>query len=175
MRNLIGCLSAMMMLLAVVSCVNSKHAKNYNDMVDGNTSSFIKQGLENSETGIKASKLAQTASKNTRVINFAQMVVTDNDGISDDLQKFAIADKITGGDSVSATHLATITDLNNYSGVKFDKAYLTTMITGHQDAIKLFTAAKADNNEDIKKFANKTLPILQAHLDSATAIAASLK
>lgn len=175
MKNLIGCLSGLMMLLMMAACVNNKPARNFNNMVDENAGSFIKQGLEAGQTEIKASKIAETISKNARVISFAQMVIMDHTAINDDLQKMAIANKIAAADSVSAAHQATIVGMSNNSALKFDQAYIRLMIDNHQEAIKIFNAVKTDPNEDIQRFAKKTLPVLMMHLDSANAIASSLK
>lgn len=175
MKKIIGYLPGMMILLTITSCVDNKRARNFNDLIDDSTSAFVKQGLEIGQTEIRASKIAQNISKNARVVNFAQMMITDHTGINDDLQKIAIADKIAAGDSVSAAHQAAITSMNNNNGVKFDKAYMQLMISGNQEAVKIFNTAKSDRNEDVKGFARRALPVLMMHLDSATAIAASLK
>lgn len=175
MKNLIGCLSIVMIVLTVTSCVNNKPARNFNDIVDASAVSFIKQGLEGGQTDIKASKIAQTTSKNSRIINFAQMEISDHATINDNLQKMAITDKVAASDSVGAAHLAAITSMNNNSALKFDQAYIQLMINNHQDAIKIFNAAKNDRNEDVQRLARKTLPVLMMHLDSANAIATSLK
>lgn len=144
-------------------------------MVDESAVSFIKEGLEAGQTEIKASKIAETTSKNSRVISFAQMVISDHAAINDDLQKMAIGEKIAATDSVSPAHQAAITGMRNNSALKFDQAYIRLMIGDHQEAIKLFNVAKTDQNEDVQRFAKKTLPVLIMHLDSANAIAASLK
>ncbi|HEY9532887.1 MAG TPA: DUF4142 domain-containing protein [Mucilaginibacter sp.] len=175
MKRLIGCLSGMMILFAITSCIDNKRARNFNNMVDDSAVVFIKQGLEAGQTEIMASKIAETTSKNTRIVNFAHMMIADHATFNDDLQKIAIDDKIAASDSVSDAHQAAITSMTNNSGVKFDQAYLQLMIAGHQDAIKIFNIAKSDRNEAVQKFARKTLPVLMMHLDSANAIAASLK
>lgn len=176
MKNLIGCLSVTMVLLVAVACRNNKPARNFNNMVDESAVSFIKQGLEAGQTEIKASKIAETTSKNSRVINFAQMVISDHAAINDDLQKMAISNKIAAADSVSAAHQADISSMSNNSALAFDQAYIRLMIDDHQQAIKIFNTVKDDErNSDIQHFAKKTLPVLMMHLDSAKAISASLK
>jgi len=162
-------------LFVVASCTNDKPAKNYNQLVDEGTSSFIKQGLEAGQTEIKASKVAETNSKNPRVISFAKMMIADHSEVGDELEKIAINNRVRGEDSVSTAHQQNIADLANLSGNKFDKAYMQMMVTDQQDAVKLFTEASKNQNEDILKFAKKTLPVLQTHLDSANVISSSLK
>lgn len=162
-------------MFVVASCTNDKPAKNYNQLVDEGTSSFIKQGLEAGQTEIKASKIAETNSKNQRVISFAKMIIADHSQAGDELEKIAINNRVRGEDSVSTAHQQNIADLSNISGNKFDKAYMQMMVADHQDAVKLFKEASNNQNEDILKFAKKTLPVLQTHLDSANVISASLK
>ncbi|TSJ40716.1 DUF4142 domain-containing protein [Mucilaginibacter corticis] len=162
-------------LFGFASCMNNKPAKNYNQLVDEATSSFIKQGLEAGQTEIKASKIAETNSKNPRVISFAKMMIADHSQAGDELEKIAINNRVRGEDSISTVHQQNISDLTNLSGNKFDKAYMQMMVADHRDAVKLFTEATKNQNEDILKFAKKTLPVLQTHLDSANAVSASLK
>lgn len=162
-------------MLSVLSCANNKHARNFTDIVDESAVAFIKQGLEAGQTEIKASKIAETTSKNSRVISFAQMVIADHINIDDNLQKMAITNKVAATDSVSGAHQAAIASMSNNSGLKFDQAYIRLMIDDHEQAIKLFNIAKTDRNEDIQRFAKRTLPVLMMHLDSANAIFQSLK
>ncbi|MFD2871231.1 DUF4142 domain-containing protein [Mucilaginibacter ximonensis] len=144
-------------------------------MVDESAVSFIKRGLEAGQTAIKASKIAEATSKNSRVINFAQMEIADHVNINDNLQKIAITNKVAATDSVSNVHQAAIEGMSKNSNLKFDQAYIRLMIDDHEEAIKIFNVAKTDRDEDIQRFARRTLPVLMMHLDSANAIAESLK
>jgi putative membrane protein len=101
--------------------------------------------------------------------------VIDHATAGDELQKIAINNKVRGGDSVSTGHQKTISNLAMLSGTAFDKAYIQLMVTDHQNAVKLYSAAANDRIEDIQRFARKTLPVLKMHLDSATTIYAGLK
>jgi putative membrane protein len=68
-------------------------------------------------------------------------------------------------------HKHHVAGLQNRKGAAFDKAYMTMMVQDHQKDIQEFE--KASNNlsdGEAKAFATRTLPVLKAHLDSATAI-----
>jgi putative membrane protein len=175
MKTLICFLSGLMILFLAASCANNKPGKNYNDVVDESTSTFIKQGLEAGQTEIKASKIAEVNSKNPRVINFAKTMITDHDLAGDRLEKIAINNKIRGGDSISTDHQQFISKINALNGNAFDKAYINMMVTEHQNAIKLYTTASTDRMDDIQRFAKRTLIVLKTHLDSANNIATALK
>jgi putative membrane protein len=56
-------------------------------------------------------------------------------------------------------------DWNALSGAEFDRAFVSHMIMGHQQAIRKFEMA-SENLQDpaLKKYAEKTLPVLREHL-----------
>jgi putative membrane protein len=62
-------------------------------------------------------------------------------------------------------------DMEKLSGKNFDKEYISMMVNGHKESIDLFEDTRASTTDvDIKNFADKTLPKLKTHLDSAQAI-----
>jgi putative membrane protein len=175
MKKLICFLSIVMVLFFVSSCKNNKHAKNYNEMIDEGSVSFIQQGLEAGQTEIKASQLAAANSKNPHVLSFARSIIMDYDTTNDRLEKIAINNRVRGGDSVSARHQKAIANITSLSGNAFDKAYIQFMVTEHQNVVKLYNAATNDRLDAIQTFARRALPVLKMHLDSANLICATLK
>jgi putative membrane protein len=178
MKKLIYPLLGVILLGMMVSCQDTKRARNYNNdvtTVDGQGSMFIEKGLEAGLTEVNASKVAETNSKNSRVIAFSKMMIADHVKAGDELEKIAIKKRASVGDAVSTAHQQEIKGLSTKSGLVFDNAYMQMMVNDHEDAVKLFTDAAQNKDQDIHNFAQKTLPILKMHLDSAKAIAASLK
>jgi putative membrane protein len=49
------------------------------------------------------------------------------------------------------------------------------MVDGHQSAVNDFKKQTDNDDPDVKAWVNKTLPVLQMHLDSAKAIKKALK
>jgi putative membrane protein len=175
MKNLICFLCGIVVLFTASSCVDTKRAKNYNLLIDEGSVAFIQQGLEVNQTEIKAAKLAETHSNNTHLKQFAATMVANQASAGDELEKIAINNKVRGGDSVSTAHQQAIANIAKLSGTDFDKAYIQLVVTNHQNAVKLYSAATNDRIEDIQRFARKTLPVLKMHLDSANTINAGLK
>ncbi|MES2809489.1 MAG: DUF4142 domain-containing protein [Bacteroidota bacterium] len=175
MKNLIYIMSVMMVTFAVSACKDTRRPKNYNQLIDDGSVTFIQQGLADGQAELEASKLAQTTSKNIRVINLANMIVKDHQVISDELEKIAINNKVRGGDSVGSGQQQNIASIKSLSGAAFDKAYVLMMVNSHQSAVKSYKTASTDRIEEIQKFARLTLPALRLHLDSANAICADLK
>jgi putative membrane protein len=58
--------------------------------------------------------------------------------------------------------------LGKQSGTEFDRAYMKHMLDDHQKDVSDFEkAAKSAKDADVKTFAARTLPTLQAHLQLA--------
>jgi putative membrane protein len=175
MKNLIYLLSGMMILLCVQACQDKK-GKNYNEgrgEQDGVT--FIKNGIEDGLTEIKASGLAITNSNNQKVIGLAKMIIDDHAKTGEELEQLKADKKITEEDTINSSHQQMIKDLSKKSGAAFDKAYLQMMVIDHEQAVKLFTDAATNTDGKIKKVALQNLPTVKMHLDSANAICITLK
>lgn len=58
-------------------------------------------------------------------------------------------------------------DLQQASGADFDKLYVDMQVTTHEEAVALFKSYAADGeSEALRGFAEKTLPILEQHLET---------
>ncbi len=175
MKKLTCFLLGVTVLFVTSLCTDTKHAKNYNNLIDEGSISFIQQGLEAGQTQVKVAQLAAANSKNPHILSFAKSIIMDYDTTNDKLVKIAINNRVRGGDSVSAAHQKTLANITSLSGNSFDKAYIQFVVTEHQNAVKLYSTATNDRIDDIQSFARRTLPGLRAHLDSANLICATLK
>lgn len=158
-------------------CTGNQKAKNYNEksLVDEGGLDFIHTGIVAGMTEIQASTIAKTKSKNLRVVKFADMMIMDHTAAGDSLKKIEADKYVDKTDSIPPDTKKKLDSLQNLSDGAFDKAYIQMMVADHQKAVQLFTSATTDKVAAIQAFAKKTLPTLQMHLDSATAINASLK
>ena len=66
---------------------------------------------------------------------------------------------------------ATKRELEGMTGEKFDQGYIRAMIKDHDQAVALFQReAQEGQSEQLRKFAEATLPTLQEHLQMARSI-----
>lgn len=66
-------------------------------------------------------------------------------------------------------------ELQKLAGAKLDDAYLRDELQGHKDAIAAFeNEIENDQNQEVKKYAVKILPMLQDHIRIAVDIAGKL-
>lgn len=120
---------------------------------------------------VELGRLAQTNASNQRVKNFGEMMVKDHSKANDELKQLASAKNIQLPSAPMDDHQKHIDDLRDKTGVEFDKDYMKMMVDDHKEDIKKFQDAATEvNDADLKAFAAKNLPLLQAHLDSAKVI-----
>ncbi|CAH0125437.1 DUF4142 domain-containing protein [Pseudomonas carnis] len=116
---------------------------------------------------VEAGKLALEKSSSADVKTFAQHMVTDHTKANQELMALAKKLDIEVPDDAALTDQAkkAILEMRDES---FDKAYANNQVAAHEKTVELFKkeAASSDNPE-LKAFATKTLPTLEAHLKMA--------
>jgi predicted outer membrane protein len=75
------------------------------------------------------------------------------------------------GSVSSATGSANdLISLQNLTGTAFDLQYMRMMLQDHLQAIALFTSATQSTDPEVRAYARKTLPVLQAHFNHARSV-----
>ena len=130
---------------------------------------------------VDAGKLAKSKSKNKEVKQFAQQMITDHTAVNK--QAAALARKLGVKPEQSDTSKAlqkgaeeNKANLKKVKGAEFDKAYVDHEVAYHQqvlDAIDKVLIPSAQNAE-LKGLITKVRPAIQAHLEHAQHIQASL-
>jgi len=141
------------------------------DDPDSQAQNFVSQASAAGMAEIDAAKLALKKSQSSDVKTFAQHIIDDHTKAGEELKVIAQKQKLELPDSPAMVDQAKakVLDVRNES---FDAAYANNQVSAHEDAVKLFTDA-ANNSSDtqIKAFAQKTLPVLQQHLEMAQELA----
>ncbi len=121
---------------------------------------------------VQMANLALQKASSADVKSFAQRMVTDHSKANEELQEFATTKGIGLPAELDAGHKGAIDHLTSLSGAEFDKAYMQHMAEDHTKALNLFTnAANNATDTDLKAWATKTLPTLQAHARLAQTVA----
>ena len=138
--------------------------------------SFAVEAANGGMAEVELGKIAEQKATNPRVKKFAEMMVMDHSKANEELMALAKVKNITLPKTCGPDEQKVMDDLNKKSGKDFDKAYVDNMVDDHKKDVKKFQDATKDcKDPDIKAFATKTLPVLQTHLDSITAIQKSMK
>lgn len=133
---------------------------------------FARSGMEEVELG----QLAQQKASNQAVRDFGQRMVTDHSKANDELRALATQKGASLPTKMSYMERSTTSHLQNESGASFDQAYVKDMVKDHKKDVKEFEKAVNDiTDPDLKAWAQKTLPILQQHLQIAENLEATVK
>jgi len=177
MKSIDRLIFLLLFALVLQSCGDNQRAKNYDDktLVDQQGLAFIKTANIAGLTEVLASKFALNASKNPRVVSFAQMMITDHTKVGKELKTLAKQKLVDIPDTLTLADQKKIGKMAMLYGPPYDKAYMKMMVDDHIKAVELFTATTQNKNNAVQNFAHKILPALKMHLDSAKAIYGSLK
>lgn len=164
-------------LIIAQACNDKRKAKNYNHQVsvDGDALVFIRKAAESGIAEVEASSIARQTSKNPKVVQFATMIADQHSRINDELKSLQSRNLISSDDTISMEKQQEIAAIAKKSGVEFDRDYVSMMVKDHEEAVTLFNSGATIRTASVNKFANKFLPEIKAHLDSAKQILAGLK
>lgn len=132
---------------------------------------FIEEEAAAGAALVKVGKLGVSKAERADIKTFAGMIVTDHSMGNAELAALAGNKGVELTTEVDSKHADTYAKLESASSPNFDQEFLAVMISGHKKCVKNFEDA-AENAEDteVKMWAAKMLPALQAHLDKAEAL-----
>lgn len=194
MKKLIYVCAIGLATLAFQACNNTKDAKESADSlnkakdtttnvaatggiaVDEADAKFATTAATGGMAEVALGKLALQKSTNAKIKEFATMMVTDHGKANEELMTLAATKNITLPTDIDDDHKKKAEELSKLTGTNFDKKYVEAMVDGHKKTLKLMQDEGKDGKDaDLKAFANKTAPIVQAHLDMINKIHESIK
>ena len=142
-----------------------------NVVTDEKSSEFLKKVTNSGMAEIQLAKLAQQKATIDAVKNFAAMLERDHTAVNQQVKTLADQRSVALPATISDDKQKMYTDMDKMTGKSFDKDYISMMVKAHGDGISLFEDTRSNASDiDVKNFADKTLPALKMHLDSAKAI-----
>ena len=151
---------------------NQDSALNNNQVViDENSSSFLTKVANAGMAEAEITSMARDKAVNQPVKDFAGMLYNDHSAVNAQVKSMAASKNVVLPDSISSEKRDQISDLNKKTGKNFDREFLSVMVKNHEASIDLFEKAMTEAKDaDVRSFADKTLPTLRIHLDSARAL-----
>lgn len=133
---------------------------------------FAVEAANSNMIDVQLSALAKTKAANSRVRQFASMIVADNATLSSRLKQIATDKNISLPQELSSEAKNEITKLNKKDRATFDGAYMHMMLADHKKYVDNFEkAAKDCKDAALRNYIHEALPVLKKHRDSAAAIA----
>jgi putative membrane protein len=140
-------------------------------VTDEKSSAFLVKAANSGIAEVQFAKLAQQKATIDAVKSFAAMLEKDHSAANDQVKSLAGQRNVSLPASPSEDKQKMYTDMEKMTGKAFDKHYISMMVKSHNDGIDLFEDTRSNASDiDVKNFADKTLPTLKMHLDSAKAI-----
>ncbi len=134
---------------------------------------FVMKAAQSDMTEIKTSQLALQRSQNSKVRQFAQMMVQQHTQSSSKLKPIAAQKGVTLPTSLGTSNTALLTQLTKLSGTQFDQAYMKGQAQAHQKTEALYQKElQQGQDSDVKSFASQILPIVTEHRQMADSILA---
>jgi putative membrane protein len=126
---------------------------------------FLKEAAQANQTEIAMANVAEGKSQNTQVKDLARMLRSDHEQNYAQLQSTAQAHGITLDASLDMLNQHEVNRLQKANDAEFDKEYTKVMLKDHVKCIMRFDKAASDIEEqDVKQYAQNTLPALRRHL-----------
>jgi putative membrane protein len=140
-------------------------------VTDEKSSAFLVRAANSGMAEVQLAKIAQQKATLDAVKSFAAMLEKDHSSVNEQVKNLAAQRNVTLPATISDDKQKMISDCEKKTGKDFDKEYLSVMVKSHNDGIDLFEDVRANATDiDVKNFADKTLPALRMHLDSAKAV-----
>ena len=131
---------------------------------------------------IEAAKLAATKTSNSKVKDFANLMVRDHTSVNKKATNLAKKLKITPEESDTSRSLKsdgdkTLEKLRGMSGAEFDKAYVDNEVTYHESVAKVVDETLIPNakNAELKSLLESAKPIFASHLSHAKELQSSVR
>ena len=137
-------------------------------------SRFYTAAAEGGMGEVQLARLAQEKSSDSKVKDFAAMMIKDHSAANEQLQALASDKniKLPSGAGVRAD--ATRLKLEGLSGAAFDKSYIGNQITAHRQTVALLEKEiNSGHDAAAQAFARKILPTVQSHLKAIEALASA--
>jgi putative membrane protein len=160
----IGLAAASLLLVAATTAPAAETHSARAKQAPPEVASFMEEAAMGGMAEVELGKLAEQRAANPKVKQFGKRMVTDHSKVNAQLKQLAARKGVTLPKDIGSEHEALRTKLSGLSGADFDKAYIDAMKEDHEKDIDAFKQAAASSpDKDVRSFAKKTLPTLEAH------------
>ena len=126
---------------------------------------FVTTAAQSDLYEITSSELALERASSEEVRAFAQRMIDDHTATTEQLTPIAEALGVTPPAETTAAAQLDIAYLETLEGEAFDTAYMAQQRLSHEAAVAAFEiAAETAQDEALRAFATKNLPVIQAHM-----------
>lgn len=153
--------------------LNATVSNDMNSAADMNTaagtvdSAFLTDAMKGDNSEVALGKIAQSKGSSQGVKDLGTMLVTDHGAHKTEVAGIAQQNGVAVTDDIMDEAKTLETKLNGLSGAAFDKAFVDAAVEDHQKDIAKYEAQAKSGDATTAALANKTLPTLRKHLETA--------
>jgi putative membrane protein len=156
-------------LAAIALCLATPGARAQANLSDGDRE-FVENAAESGYAEVTTGKAA-AKSDNAAVRDFGNQMVDEHSKMNDELAAIAKQKGVTPPSSADLGSQAKNALLNVLPGKTFDKQYVSSQLDDHQETLQLMQReAQSGQDPDLKAFAEKSVPVIQKHIDELQAL-----
>lgn len=120
---------------------------------------------------IKAGELAQQKAQDQQVQEYGQALKDHHQKNKQKLENLAQQKNVQLPQDLSSEKKQKVQKLESAQPDQFEKEFLSTMVKGHEDAVRKFEEAEKNvADEELKNYISETLPTLREHLEKAQSL-----
>jgi putative membrane protein len=158
-------------MLMVVALATASGAQQPSSRAASGDTAFVTKLAQVGIAEVELGKLTLQKTMRDDVKKFAQQMVDDHTKAGDELKAIAMRKNITWPADTDTEHNALHTRLSKLSGAAFDQAYMQAMVDGHRKvATEVRSEATSGTDDEVKEWAAKTAPAVEAHLKHAETV-----
>jgi len=131
---------------------------------------FVTEAMQGDNSEVAIGQLAQTKGTSQKVKDFGKLLVDDHGAHKEELRTLAGTAGLPVTDEPTPEGKANLDKLKALSGTEFDKQFKSMMIEDHTKDIAKYEKQAASGDAQTAALAQKTLPTLRKHLDTANAL-----
>lgn len=128
--------------------------------------SFVKHAGQMAKDEIKITELGTRKAERSDVKNLAEMLMKDRTDMNTELMQMAGAKQIPLSAVISPSSAEKFQNLERYSGIDFDRAFVGMMESAQQNAVSMFEKAeKKVADADLRMWFSRKLATLRLNMD----------
>jgi putative membrane protein len=132
---------------------------------------FVKTAASGGMMEVELGKYATKHAADASVRAFGERMVADHTKANEELKTVAGRAGIPVPTQMEETHREHVQKLSKLKGAEFDKAYMEMMVNDHEQDVEAFREQAEEQKSDVDRWAAKTLPTLESHLQQAQTVA----
>jgi putative membrane protein len=145
-------------------------------MVSPGDLKFMQEAAQSGMMEIQTAKIAEQKAQSAEVKSYAAKLAEDHEKATEELKTLAKSKNVDLPSELSPKHQEKVSKLQNQSDDRFDREFMKMQVDNHKKNVKAFEKqSEKAMDSNVKEFASKTLPTLQAHLQEAQSLQTSTR